>query len=257
MSATEAGSDVVLVPVVKANAAAERNGLILEQALADNFKLQPFHIISDIYVGPMIEYESEQRFSAIIHWTDTRPGECTYIFYVTCAIISVEVICLSSILATVSYFLKELFFLVSYVKNNAFPQPLSDQEEKKYLNLMAEGDEEARNRLIEHNLRLVAHIVKKFENTGEDQEDLISIGTIGLIKAIESYSQGKGTKLATYAARCIENEIVKSKGCVRNYKNNTVKNFIINVTTHLTQTTRLNVNNTNRVWGDVTYEQKR
>ena len=73
---------------------------------------------------------------------------------------------------------------------------------------MAEGNEEARNILIEHNLRLVAHIVKKFENTGEDSEDLISIGTIGLIKAIESYSQGKGTKLATYAARCIENEIL-------------------------------------------------
>lgn len=73
---------------------------------------------------------------------------------------------------------------------------------------MAEGDEEARNILIEHNLRLVAHIVKKFENTGEDSEDLISIGTIGLIKAIESYSTGKGTKLATYAARCIENEIL-------------------------------------------------
>ncbi|WP_342494765.1 sigma-70 family RNA polymerase sigma factor [Bacillus sp. FSL M7-0307] len=66
--------------------------------------------------------------------------------------------------------------------------------------------------LIEHNLRLVAHIVKKFENTGEDAEDLISIGTIGLIKAIESYSSGKGTKLATYAARCIENEIVITKG---------------------------------------------
>ncbi len=73
---------------------------------------------------------------------------------------------------------------------------------------MEQGDEEARNRLIEHNLRLVAHIVKKFENTREDTEDLISIGTIGLIKAIESYSQGKGTKLATYAARCIENEIL-------------------------------------------------
>ena len=77
-----------------------------------------------------------------------------------------------------------------------------------YLEKMAEGDEEARNKLIEHNLRLVAHIVKKFENTGEDSEDLISIGTIGLIKAIESYSFGKGTKLATYAARCIENEIL-------------------------------------------------
>lgn len=73
---------------------------------------------------------------------------------------------------------------------------------------MAKGDEHARNMLIEHNLRLVAHIVKKFENTGEDAEDLISIGTIGLIKGIESYSAGKGTKLATYAARCIENEIL-------------------------------------------------
>src|SRR5690554_4928482 len=73
---------------------------------------------------------------------------------------------------------------------------------------MAGGDKEARNLLIEHNLRLVAHIVKKFENTREENEDLISIGTIGLIKAIESYSPGKGTKLATYAARCIENEIL-------------------------------------------------
>ncbi|AKO94223.1 RNA polymerase sporulation sigma factor SigK [Priestia filamentosa] len=109
---------------------------------------------------------------------------------------------------TLSYFVKELVFLVSYVKNNAFPQPLSPQEEKKYLLLMEQGDAHARNMLIEHNLRLVAHIVKKFENTGEDSEDLISIGTIGLIKAIESYSQGKGTKLATYAARCIENEIL-------------------------------------------------
>ena len=97
---------------------------------------------------------------------------------------------------------------VSYVKNNAFPQPLKKDEERKYLALMAEGDPEARNLLIEHNLRLVAHIVKKFENTREDTEDLISIGTIGLIKAIESYSEGKGTKLATYAARCIENEIL-------------------------------------------------
>lgn len=97
---------------------------------------------------------------------------------------------------------------VSYVKNNAFPQPLSDQEEEKYLLRLHEGDEEARNMLIEHNLRLVAHIVKKFENTGEDTEDLISIGTIGLIKGVESYSPDKGTKLATYAARCIENEIL-------------------------------------------------
>ncbi|MEK3890646.1 RNA polymerase sporulation sigma factor SigK [Bacillus sp. FSL K6-3431] len=115
---------------------------------------------------------------------------------------------MSSILTAIGYLFKELVFLVSYVKNNAFPQPLSTEDEKKYLQLMAEGDENARNLLIEHNLRLVAHIVKKFENTGEDAEDLISIGTIGLIKGIESYSFGKGTKLATYAARCIENEIL-------------------------------------------------
>nr|WP_276309887.1 RNA polymerase sporulation sigma factor SigK [Pueribacillus theae] len=113
-----------------------------------------------------------------------------------------------SILAALAYFFKQVMFFVSFVKNNAFPQPLSREEEKKMLVLLEQGDQEARNRLIEHNLRLVAHIVKKFENTGEDNEDLISIGTIGLIKAIESYSTGKGTKLATYAARCIENEIL-------------------------------------------------
>jgi len=111
---------------------------------------------------------------------------------------------------TIALFIKQLSLLVSYVKNNAFPQPLSEQEESKYLGLMAEGDARARNLLIEHNLRLVAHIVKKFDNTGEDLEDLISIGTIGLIKAIESFQVGKGTKLATFAARCIENEIVMS-----------------------------------------------
>ncbi len=114
----------------------------------------------------------------------------------------------TGVFAALGFIVKELVFLVSYVKNNAFPQPLSNSEEKKYLDLMAEGDEHARNMLIEHNLRLVANIVKKFENTGEDAEDLISIGTIGLIKGIESYSAGKGTKLATYAARCIENEIL-------------------------------------------------
>ncbi|MCK0470907.1 RNA polymerase sporulation sigma factor SigK [Halalkalibacter sp. APA_J-10(15)] len=115
---------------------------------------------------------------------------------------------MSTILASITYFVKELVFFVSFVKNNAFPQPLNKEDEKKYLRRMQQGDEEARNLLIEHNLRLVAHIVKKFENTREDTEDLISIGTIGLIKAIESYSEDKGTKLATYAARCIENEIL-------------------------------------------------
>ena len=98
--------------------------------------------------------------------------------------------------------------LVSYVKNNAFPQPLNEQEESRHLKQMAEGNVDSRNKLIEHNLRLVAHIVKKFDNTGEDLEDLISIGTIGLIKAIENYSPDKGTKLATFASRCVENEIL-------------------------------------------------
>ena len=115
---------------------------------------------------------------------------------------------MSGLLSAFVLFMKELSLLVSYVKNNAFPQPLSEEEEQKHLRLMAEGDPKSRNILIEHNLRLVAHIVKKFDNTGEDLEDLISIGTIGLIKAIESFSPNKGTKLATFAARCIENEIL-------------------------------------------------
>jgi len=113
-----------------------------------------------------------------------------------------------SIVGGIAYLFKELWLFVSYVKNNAFPQPLPEEEERDCLERMANGDQDARNRLIEHNLRLVAHICKKFDNTKEDNEDLISIGTIGLIKAIESYSIGKGTKLATYAARCIENEIL-------------------------------------------------
>lgn len=112
------------------------------------------------------------------------------------------------IIGLLTLFFKELILFVSYVKNNAFPQPLSETEEEECLKRMAQGDAAARNRLIEHNLRLVAHIVKKFDNTGEDSEDLISIGTIGLIKAIESFQPDKGTKLATYAARCVENEIL-------------------------------------------------
>ncbi|SFP17150.1 RNA polymerase sporulation-specific sigma factor [Salibacterium halotolerans] len=115
---------------------------------------------------------------------------------------------MSGILAAALYIMKELAMFVSYVKNNAFPQPLPKEEEKIHLERMQQGDEHSRNLLIEHNLRLVAHIVKKFENAKEDTEDLISIGTIGLIKGIESYSPEKGTKLATYAARCVENEIL-------------------------------------------------
>lgn len=98
--------------------------------------------------------------------------------------------------------------LVGAINNQAFPSPLTAEEEKYYLEQMANGDKEAREKLIEHNLRLVAHIVKKYQNQNDDKEDLISIGTIGLIKAIDSYSPDKGTKLATYAARCIDNEIL-------------------------------------------------
>lgn len=104
--------------------------------------------------------------------------------------------------------LKGLALLVSYITNNAFPQPLSEEEEALHVAQMRSGNLEARNKLIEHNLRLVAHITKKFEGSGEDNDDLISIGTIGLIKAINTYDPTKGTRLATYAARCIENEIL-------------------------------------------------
>ncbi len=108
----------------------------------------------------------------------------------------------------VASIVREITLLVSYLNNNSFPQPLSPEEEKYYLQKLANGDEEARSILIERNLRLVAHVIKKFENTREEQEDLISIGTVGLIKAIDSFKSNKGTRLATYAARCIENEIL-------------------------------------------------
>ncbi|MCR4397379.1 MAG: sigma-70 family RNA polymerase sigma factor [Firmicutes bacterium] len=101
-----------------------------------------------------------------------------------------------------------LGFAASYVNaSNTFPQPLSEREEAMYLDLLDRGDRHARNVLIERNLRLVAHIVKKFDGSVEDPEDLISIGTVGLIKAIGTFNQKKGTRLATYAARCIENDV--------------------------------------------------
>mgnify|MGYP004456895097 FL=1 len=105
--------------------------------------------------------------------------------------------------------IKDFFFLVGYVTNyNLFPEPLSSEEEEKYLRLYEKGDEKAKKVLIERNLRLVAHIAKKYNVSSIDQEDIISIGTIGLIKAVNSYNMDKGVRLATYAARCIENEIL-------------------------------------------------
>ena len=92
--------------------------------------------------------------------------------------------------------------------NGSFPRPLKAEEERNYLELAAQGDLEARNKLIEHNLRLVAHIVKKYYTPNGDQDDLISIGTIGLIKGISTFKPDKKVRLATYASRCIENEIL-------------------------------------------------
>ena len=94
------------------------------------------------------------------------------------------------------------------LQTGSFPKPLSQEEEQHYLELSAQGDLEARNILIERNLRLVAHIMKKYYAQGADQEDLISIGTIGLIKGIATFDGSKGARLATYAARCVENEIL-------------------------------------------------
>ena len=94
------------------------------------------------------------------------------------------------------------------LSTGSFPKPLSEAEEKHYLKLAAEGDMDARNVLIERNLRLVAHIMKKYYTLTSDQEDLVSIGTIGLIKGISTFDASKGARLATYAARCVENEIL-------------------------------------------------
>ena len=105
-------------------------------------------------------------------------------------------------------FLKELFFFTGSYSNNLFPDPLNPSEEDKCIKEMQNGSTKARNTLIEHNLRLVAHIVKKFEHDINIQDDLISIGTIGLIKGIDTYSDSKNVKLTTYCARCIQNEIL-------------------------------------------------
>ncbi|MBP1564166.1 MAG: RNA polymerase sporulation sigma factor SigK [Oscillospiraceae bacterium] len=106
--------------------------------------------------------------------------------------------------------LKNLVFFALHVDNTGvFPKPLSKEEEEKYFRLMnEENDKEARNKLIEHNLRLVAHIIKKYYSKSGDQEELISIGTIGLIKAVSTFKSEKGSRFATYASRCIENEIL-------------------------------------------------
>lgn len=101
-----------------------------------------------------------------------------------------------------------LYFALHVEGNGVFPKPLSATKEREYFQLMARGDLDAKNKLIEHNLRLVAHIVKKYYSITNDQDDLISIGTIGLIKAVNTFSYDKKVRFATYGARCIENAIL-------------------------------------------------
>ncbi len=101
-----------------------------------------------------------------------------------------------------------VFFALHVSATNSFPKPLSPDEERECFEKMKNGDKTARNTLIEHNLRLIAHIIKKYYSNSSEQDDLVSIGTIGLIKAVSTFNYEKGTRFATYAARCIENEIL-------------------------------------------------
>ena len=121
--------------------------------------------------------------------------------------------------------LEQMIFFTGSYSNKVFPEPLDEIEEKECLEKMQKGDEEARNKLIEHNLRLVAHIVKKFETNAEDTDDLISIGTIGLIKGVDSYDLSKNIKLTTYIAKCIQNEILMY---FRSVKGESIKNISLN-----------------------------
>ena len=116
-------------------------------------------------------------------------------------------------------FIKNIFLFTGSYSNTVFKDPLTSDEEEKYITLMQQGDKEARNILIEHNLRLVAHIVKKFNPPLGLTDDLISIGTIGLIKGIDSYQSNKNIKITTYAARCIENEILMYYRSSRKFQN--------------------------------------
>ena len=113
------------------------------------------------------------------------------------------------IIETFVTFMNKIMLFSSYVDHaSSFPKTLTADEEKKYIERLKNGDTEAKSILVSHNLRLVAHIVKKYSNSSKEADDLISVGAIGLIKAINSYSPDKGAQLSTYAARCIENEIL-------------------------------------------------
>ena len=121
-------------------------------------------------------------------------------------------------------------FLMGYLTSgNSFPTPLSAEDEQKFLKEYASGSEDAKNILIERNLRLVAHVAKKYSNHSKDSEDMISVGTIGLIKAIASYKPDKGTRLATYAARCIDNEILMHIRATKKYSGDVYLQDIVGV----------------------------
>ncbi|MGI6621788.1 MAG: RNA polymerase sporulation sigma factor SigK [Acetivibrionales bacterium] len=123
-------------------------------------------------------------------------------------------------LQTLAARLLSQYFLAGFITGpQSFPQPLASNEEQKYVEDCQRGDENARNILIEHNLRLVAHVARKYSITNTDSDDLISIGTIGLIKAVSSYDPTKGIRLATYAARCIENEILMHLRASKKFQN--------------------------------------
>ena len=117
------------------------------------------------------------------------------------------------------HFLQTAVFAVGYISGTSlFPEPLSSEEERIYLEKLSTGDEDARNILIERNLRLVAHVCKKYSNSNVDQDDLISIGTIGLIKGINSFKPEKGARLSTYVSRCIDKTMLTCWNQVRNKK---------------------------------------
>ncbi len=130
-------------------------------------------------------------------------------------------------LEKIKNFIKNIMVFTTSYSLNVFDDPLSSEDEEMYIKKHLEGDKDARNKLITHNLRLVAHIVKKYETKGTSADDLISIGTIGLIKGIDSYRPSKGVKLTTYAAKCAENEILMYFRSNKKYNNNISLNDVI------------------------------
>ena len=146
---------------------------------------------------------------------------------------------------TLLLFLTKLSLFTGSYSLNVFKKPLSSEEETIMINKMLEGDKKARNTLIEHNLRLVAHIVKKFDVKKESTDDLISIGTIGLIKAVDTYKPSKNTKITTYAARCIQNEILMYFRSNKKRLNDVSLNDVIGVDKEGNEISLINILSTN------------